>query len=121
MMQTPAAGNTQQAAMESTLVAAFNAIRDELYNSLYFLLSNHADAQDALQVAFLHCWRARARLAEISNLRAWIWRGCPNARRDKRDRPRRRQAKPLHSVQGSPMWRHKPPPEALVAQHERDH
>ena len=120
MMQTASAGNTQQAATENTLVDAFNAIRDELYSSLYFLLSNHDDAQDALQVAFLHCWRARARLAEISNLRAWIWRVCLNAGRDLRDRAWRRRARPLHIVEGSAVCHRKPPTDTLVDQEERD-
>jgi RNA polymerase sigma-70 factor (ECF subfamily) len=120
MMQTASASNTQHSATESTLVDTFNTMRDELYSSLYFLLSNHADAQDALQVAFLHCWRARARLAEVSNLRAWIWRVCLNAGRDMRDRAWRRRARPLQIVEGSALCRQQPPTDALVDQEERD-
>ena len=118
MIQTPPARQQPQS-IDDALLDAFNAVREELYSSLYFLLSNHADAQDALQVAFLHCWRARARLPEIGNLRAWIWRVCLNAGRDLRDRAWRRRARPLDLVEGSACCRHKGPTETLIDQEER--
>src|SRR5262249_3489362 len=61
-------------------VRAFNEVRAELVSTLYFLLGNHEDALDAAQDAFLKCWRTRHNLAEVRNLRAWIFRGGANGR-----------------------------------------
>ena len=105
---------------ESALLDGFNAIRDELYKSLYSLLSNHADAQDALQVAFLHCWRARAGVSGISNLRAWIWRVCLNAGRDLRDRAWRRRSRPLSAAEGTAFCRHRTPVDDMIDREERE-
>src|SRR5947209_20013718 len=52
---------------EDALVGAFEAHRNELFSTLYFLLGNREDAQDALQAAFLNCWRARASLPGVRN------------------------------------------------------
>src|ERR1700740_1680925 len=60
-------------------VRAFNEVRAELVSTLYFLLGNYDDAQDAAQDAFLKCWRTRASLAEVRNVRAWIFRVGLNA------------------------------------------
>ncbi len=61
---------------------AFNEVRAELVSTLFFLLGNHEDAQDAAQDAFLKCWRTRRRLGRVRNLRAWIFRVGLNAARD---------------------------------------
>jgi RNA polymerase sigma-70 factor (ECF subfamily) len=105
---------------ERVLLDTFNALRDELCSSLYFLLNSHADAQDALQVAFLHCWKARAKLSDIANLRAWIWRVCLNAGRDLRDRAWRRRTRPLSTVEGAACPRQRLPAENLIDEEERE-
>lgn len=64
------------------LLSVFNDVRDELVSTLWFLLGNHDDAQDAAQEAFLKCWRAQTNLAEIRNVRAWIFRVGLNVARD---------------------------------------
>ena len=64
------------------LVRVFNELRDELVSTLWFMLGNRDDAQDAAQEAFLKCWRAQAHLAEIRDLRAWVFRIGLNAARD---------------------------------------
>lgn len=64
------------------LLREFNEMRDELVSTLWFLLGNHQDAQDAAQEAFLKCWRAQDSLKEIRNLRAWIFRIGLNVARD---------------------------------------
>src|SRR5687768_14462697 len=69
----PAPGAQGPPPAEAALVAAFNDLRDELVSTLMFLLGNRDDAQDAAQEAFLKCWRARATLGEVQNLRAWIF------------------------------------------------
>jgi RNA polymerase sigma-70 factor (ECF subfamily) len=79
-------------------VRAFNEVRAELVSTLYFLLGNHDDAQDAAQDAFLKCWRTRHTLAEVRNLRAWIFRVGLNAAKDLQRSAWRRRAKPLAST-----------------------
>jgi RNA polymerase sigma-70 factor (ECF subfamily) len=76
-------------------VRAFNEIRAELVSTLFFVLGNHDDAQDAAQDAFLKCWRARAQLPEVRNVRAWIFRVGLNAAKDLQRSAWRRRAKPL--------------------------
>jgi len=76
-------------------VRAFNEVRAELVSTLYFLLGNHEDAQDAAQDAFLKCWRSRSSLAEVRNVRAWIFRVGLNAAKDLQRSAWRRRAKPL--------------------------
>jgi RNA polymerase sigma-70 factor (ECF subfamily) len=80
------------------LVRAFNTVRAELVSTLYFLLGNHDDAQDAAQDAFLKCWRARATLPEVRNLRAWIFRVGLNAAKDLQRSAWRRRSRPLNNT-----------------------
>jgi RNA polymerase sigma-70 factor (ECF subfamily) len=84
---------------EEAFVRAFNEVRAELVSTLFFLLGNYADAQDAAQDAFLKCWRTRHTFSEIRNLRAWIFRVGLNAAKDLQRNAWRRRARPL--VEGS--------------------
>lgn len=77
------------------LVSAFNEVRAELVSTLYYVLGNQDDAQDAAQDAFLKCWRNRQSMVEIRNLRAWIFRVGLNAAKDLQRSAWRRRAKPL--------------------------
>lgn len=73
----------QEDGLPSTdLVRSFNELRDELVSTLWYLLGNADDAQDAAQEAFLKCWRAQGNLKEVRNLRAWIFRVALNVARD---------------------------------------
>jgi RNA polymerase sigma-70 factor (ECF subfamily) len=76
-------------------VRAFNAVRAELVSTLFFVLGNHDDALDAAQDAFLKCWRTRDGLAEVQNLRAWIFRVGLNAAKDLQRSAWRRRVRPL--------------------------
>jgi RNA polymerase sigma-70 factor (ECF subfamily) len=105
---------------EDGLVDAFNAVRDELFSRLYFMLGHYEDAQDALQIAFLHCWQARDCLPQLRNVRAWIWRVSLNAGRDLRDQVWRRRAKPLGDVEAAASAPHQPPAETLVKKEQRE-
>ena len=67
-----------------TLVAAFNAARDELVSTLMYVLGSRDDAQDAAQDAFVKCWKNRAQVPEVQNLRAWIFRVALNTAKDVR-------------------------------------
>lgn len=81
-------------------VRAFNEVRVELVNTLYFVLGNHDDAQDAAQDTFLKCWRSRSLLPEVRNVRAWIFRVGLNAAKDLQRSAWRRRAKPLADSAG---------------------
>ena len=41
------------------LEAAFAQYQDELLGTLFYLVGNREDARDALQEAFIKCWRHR--------------------------------------------------------------
>jgi RNA polymerase sigma-70 factor (ECF subfamily) len=70
-------------------------VRAELVSTLFFLLGNQEDAQDAAQDAFLKCWRTRDSLGEVRNIRAWIFRVGLNAAKDLQRSAWRRRARPL--------------------------
>ena len=95
------------------LLDVFNDVRDSLFSTLYYLLGNQADAQDAMQIAFLRCWRARTALPGLCNVRAWVWRVSLNAGRDLRDHLRRRRTEPLSAVEKTAICRQASPGEAL--------
>src|SRR5882724_9476594 len=80
---------------ENALVKLFNEIRDELVSTLLYLLGNADDAQDAAQEAFLKCWRARASVPDVQNLRAWIFRVGLNAAKDYQRSAWNRKSRPL--------------------------
>ena len=98
-MSTSARANTLTGATVSAddFVRAFNEVRAELVSTLFFVLGSHDDALDAAQDAFLKCWRTRQSLAEVRNLRAWIFRVGLNAAKDLQRSAWRRRAKPLTS------------------------
>ena len=80
---------------DDALVATFNRVRDELVSTLLYLLGNADDAQDAAQEAFLKCWRARASVPDVQNLRAWIFRVGLNAAKDYQRSAWNRKSRPL--------------------------
>jgi RNA polymerase sigma-70 factor (ECF subfamily) len=97
----PPAGTPAAAARPGTgapdelLVAMFNQVRDELVSTLLYLLGNADDAQDAAQEAFLKCWRARATVPDVQNLRAWVFRVALNAAKDFQRSAWNRKSRPL--------------------------
>jgi RNA polymerase sigma-70 factor (ECF subfamily) len=90
-----AADLSRERGSSEELVRAFNEARAELVSTLYYLLGNHADAQDAAQDAFLKCWRSREGLQDVRSMRAWIFRVGVNAAKDLQRNAWRRRAKPL--------------------------
>jgi RNA polymerase sigma-70 factor (ECF subfamily) len=82
-------GNAQR------LLAAFAEVRPHLLASLAQQLGSADDALDALQDAFLKCWRRRDRVHEVGNLRGWIYRVALNAGRDLQRNVWRRRSRPL--------------------------
>jgi RNA polymerase sigma-70 factor, ECF subfamily len=77
------------------LVRTFNEVRVELVSTLFFMLGNQEDAQDAAQDAFLKCWRTRKSLGDVRNMRAWIFRVGLNAAKDLQRSAWRRRSRPL--------------------------
>jgi len=63
---------------------AFARYQKELLGTLYHLVGNVEDAQDALQEAFVKCWRHRDEIAQVECLKAWIFRVVLNTGRDLR-------------------------------------
>ena len=80
---------------EEDFVRAFNLMRAELVSTLFFVLGSHDDAQDVAQEVFMKCWRTRAQLEDVKNLRAWIFRIGLNAAKDLQRNAWRRKAKPF--------------------------
>ena len=92
------------------LEEAFARYQDELLGTLYYLVGNVDDAQDAVQEAFVKCWRHLDQVSEVENLRAWIFRIALNTGRDIRKNAwrRKRQSLPgdaamLSSKQAGPV------------------
>jgi RNA polymerase sigma-70 factor (ECF subfamily) len=77
----PSPGQTEKLDA-AELVGAFTDVQEKLFRKLRSLLGNEADAQDALQTAFLNCWRARASVGGLHNPRGWVYRVGVNAGRD---------------------------------------
>jgi RNA polymerase sigma-70 factor (ECF subfamily) len=82
----------------AAFVCAFNEARAELVSTLFFVLGNQDDAQDAAQDAFLKCWRTRHTLVDVQNFRAWIFRVGLNAAKDLQRSAWRRRSRPLAST-----------------------
>ena len=76
-------------------MVAFAGLRDELISTLVYVLGNRDDALDAAQDAFLKCWRARDTVADVQNLRAWIFRVGLNTAKDLRRSAWSRKVKAL--------------------------
>lgn len=94
--------STGTAGPAAEFVRAFNDARAELVSTLFFMLGNQEDAQDAAQDAFLKCWRTRSSLVGVRNVRAWIFRVGLNAAKDLQRNAWRRRARLLGDA---------PPPE----------
>jgi RNA polymerase sigma-70 factor, ECF subfamily len=77
------------------LLRVFNELRDELVSTLWYMLGNREDALDAAQEAFIKCWRSPARLQQVRDMRAWIFRVGFNAAKDLKRNAWRRRARPL--------------------------
>lgn len=84
-----------QQPVQNELAQAFARLQAEVLGTLYHLVGNLEDAQDAYQEAFLKCWKHRRQLDEIENLRAWIFRIALNTGRDFRKSAWKRRTEPI--------------------------
>lgn len=100
------------------LEGAFNQHQAELLGTLYYLVGNLEDARDALQEAFIKCWRHQAEVGQVQNLKAWIFRVALNAGRDIRETAWRRKRQGLPEDEGS-LASGQAGPEDIVEHDER--
>ncbi len=107
---------TAATAADALLLRAFQDNRDELVSTLMYLLGNAEDAQDAAQDTFLKCWRNRADVGQIQNLRAWIFRIGLNTARDMQRSGWSRKSRPLAGDELMRAARDVPPTKALEDQ-----
>jgi RNA polymerase sigma-70 factor (ECF subfamily) len=112
----PASSPSEDGSSGQVLVRTFNALRDELVSTLWFLLGNADDAQDAAQEAFLRCWRAQDDVPHIQNLRAWIFRVGLNVAKDVQRSAWRRRTKPLLGTEIMPIIDNTAPGQAVEDQ-----
>jgi RNA polymerase sigma-70 factor (ECF subfamily) len=113
----PATPPGDASAPGAVLLRTFNDLRDELVSTLWYMLGNQEDAQDVAQEAFLRCWRTQDCLAEVQNVRAWIFRVGLNAAKDLQRSAWRRKAKPLLGAEVMPIV-DSPSPEQDMEQRE---
>lgn len=102
----------------AALEDAFALYQAELLGTLFYLVGNLEDARDALQEAFIKCWRSHEKLAEVQNLKAWIFRIALNTGRDIRETAWRRKRHSLGEDESMIASRDEGP-EVLVEQDER--
>jgi RNA polymerase sigma-70 factor (ECF subfamily) len=98
-----AATNNAPPSSRDVLERTFNALRDELVSTLWFVLGNPDDAHDAAQEAFLRCWRAHESLPDVVNLRAWIFRVGLNVAKDLQRSAWRRRVRPILAAEILPI------------------
>jgi RNA polymerase sigma-70 factor (ECF subfamily) len=102
-------------------VTEFDSLVDahsgEIYGYLWRLTRDPADAQDCLQESFLRAYQAYGRLANQTNLRAWLYRIATNTAFTHLKRRRRERARTAPLVveltAGGPL------PDEALAQRER--
>lgn len=86
---------TETASASQALEDVFARHQNELLGTLYYLVGNIEDARDALQDAFIKCWRHRQKVEEVQNLKAWVFRITLNTGRDLRQTAWRRKRESL--------------------------
>jgi len=106
--------------MGEMLLRTFNELRDELVGTLWYLLGSQEDARDAAQEAFLRCWRTQDTLADVQNVRAWIFRVALNVAKDLQRSAYRRRVKPLVGAELMPLVAQTTPEESLEEQEMLD-
>lgn len=100
------------------LEEAFERHQGELLGTLYYLVGNLEDARDALQEAFIKCWKHQTEVDEVENLKAWIFRVALNAGRDIRETAWRRKRQALPEDEGALVSKQESP-EMIVEHDER--
>lgn len=101
---------------DERLTEAFQVLRDRLFGSAFLLLGHREDAREAVQEAFLKCWRHRHRL-DGRPLDSWVFTVLLNTARDLRRRRKVRRTEALPEEETMPALNQEPaPPEAASRQ-----
>jgi RNA polymerase sigma-70 factor (ECF subfamily) len=100
------------------LTEAFEALRDRLVGTAYCVLGHREDAREAVQEAFLKCWRKRSELRTFATLNAWIFSVVLNSAKDLRRRRIVRRSQPLPPEEVLPPDRTAASPHVRVERHE---
>ena len=100
------------------LEEAFARHQAELLGTLFYLVGNLEDARDAMQEAFVKCWRHQEQVDQIDNLKAWIFRIALNTGRDIRETAWRRKRQALPEDDGC-VVSHAAGPAEIVEHDER--
>lgn len=118
MDSTPQPSDVQDLA-DSThkLEELFETAHGEIVGTLFYLIGNMDDANDALQETFLKCWRHRRQIEQVENLRAWVFRIALNTGRDCRKTAWNRRRQPI--AEETVMVAKSDPPDAAVLADEQ--
>jgi RNA polymerase sigma-70 factor (ECF subfamily) len=100
------------------LTSAFESLGDRLMGIAYFVLGHREDAREAVQEAFLKCWRNRETLTQTTSPDAWIHSVVLNAARDLRRRRRVRRSERLPGEERMPSSGRDADPPATVERRE---
>ena len=103
------------------LTGAFVTLRDRLLGTAYLVLGHREDAREAVQDAFVKCWRRREAIKSFTSLDAWIFSVLLNAARDLRRRRtvRRTDVLPVEELM-PPSRREEDPPAAVVKREQAE-
>lgn len=96
---------TRPIADEAALEQAVRQYQAELLRYAAGILGNAADAEDAVQTAFLKLWHSRGRLRPDTNLRALLYRITCNTALDMLRRARREAARTPPAARRRPTAR----------------
>jgi RNA polymerase sigma-70 factor (ECF subfamily) len=113
-----AAASSAPSSPGEVLLRTFDALRDDLISTLWFVLGNREDAQDIAQEAFLRCWRTLDSVGQVHNLKAWIFRVGLNAAKDLQRSAWRRRVKPMLGAELMPLVDDTPPGDELEKREE---
>jgi RNA polymerase sigma-70 factor (ECF subfamily) len=97
-------------------VCTFNQVRPVVVSKLLCILGNHDDAQDAMQEAFLKCWRRLEKIKGVRNLRGWIFRVSVNTAKDLQRNTWRCRVRPL--THATHVFSNGPSPQELAENRE---
>ncbi len=102
----------------AALEGLFQQHQSELLGTVYYIVGNLQDAQDALQEAFLRCWKNLDQVPDVKNLKAWVFRITLNVGRDIRKTAWNRKRKEMPDVPGPAFAEHQTP-DQLASENEQ--
>jgi RNA polymerase sigma-70 factor (ECF subfamily) len=122
-MNEPSSASTPEPAatgpdLERLVADVFRCAHGELLGTLYYLVGNLEDARDALQEAFIKCWRNCDR-AEVRDVKAWVFKIALNTGRDMRRAAWSRRRQPLAEEAAAMLTSATPSPDVALLQQEQ--